>query len=193
MKNVKEALTKPAFRGLPKDGLTALSGRTLFTIQLVNGDHTFPSRGTFAHLINTFSTGVTVTVTKNQVTLDGHENKQITIIPTSVDIFLARTNANQFNLRQAAPVYITFLHMVGDDFDFYIRVSGGRAGKYLIDHPQQLPVHDILGLKHIETGQTEMDLVDAINSYGYTKLIEGSEVAFLDDDNIIKFASVTPH
>ncbi|WP_125708566.1 hypothetical protein [Lacticaseibacillus porcinae] len=196
MNDAYEALAKPAIRFLSDNGLSALTGRVLFTTQLVIGKVSLPARGSFKHLIGAFSDGITVTVVGDQVMLDAPRKKQFTFTPTRIDVFLAQIKANEYSSWQTSPSYLTFLHMIGKDFDFYIRVSGGRAGKYLIDHPQQLPVHDILGLKNIETGHSEIDLAEAINAYGYSKLVEDTPVAFLNTDNIAngyRLASVTSH
>lgn len=196
MEKVKEALTQPAIRELPKDGISALNGRTLFTTQLINGDVSLPARGSFSSVIGALSTGITLTVEGNQITINGHGESWMPVTPTAVDVFLARFKAQEYSFSQTAPVYLTFLHLVGTNFDFYTRVSGGRAGKYLIEHPQQLPVHDVLGIKEVATGETEPELAKAINDYGYEKLVKGTEVAFLAEDNIAdayQLKSVTPH
>ena len=196
MEKVKEALTQPAIRTLPKDGIAALNGRTLFTTQLINGDVSLPARGSFTSVIGALSTGITLAVEGNQITLKGNGKPWMTLAPTTVDVFLARIKAQEYSFSQTAPIYLTFLHLVGADFDFYTRVSGGRAGKYLIEHPQQLPVHDVLGIKEIDTGDTEPELAKAINDYGYEKLVKGTEVAFLAEDNIAgayQLRAVTPH
>ncbi|WP_125710489.1 hypothetical protein [Lacticaseibacillus porcinae] len=196
MENVLEALKKPAIRAIPEDGLALLNDRTLFVVQLINGKSKLPSRGSFTHVIGAVSTGVTLTVDGDHITLKGRANRELTLTPTTVDVFVAEIKANEYSLMQIAPIYLTFLHLVGADFDFYVRVSGGRAAKQLIEQPQQLPVHDVLGLKAIDTGETEMDLAQAIDHYGYEKLVAGTEVEFLGQDNIAEgyhLASVTPH
>lgn len=196
MKQVKEALTQPAFRTLPEDGVAALNGRTLFTTQLINGEVSLPARGSFTSIIGALSTGITLTVEGNQIILKGNGKTRLTVTPTAVDVFLARIKAQEYSFSQTAPIYLTFLHLTGDNFDFYVRVSGGRAGMYLVAHPQQLPVHDVLGIKRIVAGATEPELAKAINDYGYEKLVEGTEVAFLGKDNIAgayQLAAVTPH
>ncbi|WP_225047975.1 hypothetical protein [Lacticaseibacillus kribbianus] len=196
MKQLKEALTAPAIRTAQPDGVAALTGRTLFATQLINGDAALPARGSFTRVIGALSTGITVTVAGNQVTLTSHGRTWATLTPTAVDVFLAQIKAQEYSFSQTEPIYLTFVHLTGEKFDFYVRVSGGRAGKYLVDHPQKLPVHDVLGIKALALGDTEPELIRAINDHGYDKLVADTEVAFLGADNIARgyqLAAVTPH
>ncbi|WP_203664404.1 hypothetical protein [Lacticaseibacillus sp. 53-4] len=182
MKQVKEALSRPPLLAFPeRDALTVLNGRMLIGTQLVNGEVTLPANGTFDRLIHAAKRHETIaTVSDNQLILSEKKAPKLTLEPTAVDVFIAKVNAQEFSLMSSGPTYISVLHLVDQNFDFYLSFARGQAAKYLIEHPQGLPVNDVMGLKHIDTGKTVLDFDQAITSYGYDKLVAGTELAFLD-------------
>lgn len=180
MKQVKEALTQLPLTGVPEHDLTALNGRTLLGTQLVNGEVTLPANGTFDRLIRATHRETIATVSGSKLIISDKQNVRLTLEPTAVDVFIAKVNAQEFSLMASGPTYTTVLHLVADPYDFYMTFGRGQAAKYLIEHPQALPVNDVIGLAHIDTGKTVLDFDQAITAFGYDKLVAGTELTFLN-------------
>lgn len=182
MKQVKEALSRPPLLALPEgDTPTVLNGRTLIGSQLVNGEMALPANGTFDRLIHTAKRHETIaTVSDSKLIFSEKGQTKLTLEPDVVDVFIAKVNAQEFSLMSSGPTYISFLHLVDQTYDFYLSFARGQATKYLIEHPQGLPVNDVMGLRNIDTGKTVLNFDQAITSYGFEKLVAGTELAFLN-------------
>lgn len=109
--------------------------------------------------------------------------------PTSVDLFWQRrAPANGVFVGGKStvhPVYHSILHLVGANTDFYLRIPGAKTARYLLDHPNDLLLHDILNMKQIPYHESEIELTKTINAFGYSNLIANTELAFFDDDQTI--------
>ena len=86
---------------------------------------------------------------------------------------------------RSIPFFYSILHLIAAGSDFYLRIPGAKAARYLLDHPNGLPIRDVLNIKQIPYHESEIELTKAINAFGYSKLIANTELAFFDDDQII--------
>ncbi|KRM55422.1 hypothetical protein [Lacticaseibacillus sharpeae] len=185
MKKVEQALTKAAFHGVPKDGeLLLLNGRVLVCDTLQVDGEKFPKEGTFVKMIEKLRHNVVATANDGLIVLSENGKERVTYAPTRVDVFLAKVNSQIITPRYAnqGPTYDTVLHVVSARDDLYLRVSGGKAGHYLLNHAADLPVVDVLGIADTEFAGSEYDFADAINKRGYGSMVAGTELAFLDNN-----------
>lgn len=83
------------------------------------------------------------------------------------------------------PAFHSILHLVATGIDFYLRIPGAKAARYLLDHPNDLPLRDVLNIKQIPYHESEIELTKAINTFGYSRLISNTKLAFFDDDQTI--------
>ena len=190
MEKVQTAFSQVAIHGLPDgDHLDAINGRILQVHALKVDGLQFPELGTFAPLLNDHKHQITVTLNAGTLTFTNQDQTLWALTPTSVDLFWQRrAPANAVfvaNKNTVDPVFRSILHLVGKNADFYLRIPGAKAARYLLNHPNGLPLRDVLNIKQIPYHESEIELTKAINAFGYSKLISNTELAFFDDDQTI--------
>ncbi len=107
------------------------------------------------------------------------------LVPRTVEVFIEKWNRQYLSLSTSntyGPVYRSILHVRADEYDFYIRIAGSKAARYLLDHPTGLTLLDPLHLTRVAYSPDEYQLAQNINALGYHKLVENTPLAFLDND-----------
>jgi hypothetical protein len=149
----------------------------------------FPALGTFAPLLDNRLHQITVTINAGTLTLTQPKQTPWTLKPTAVDIFWQRrATANGIvvaDKNTVDPAFRSVLHLVAANTDFYLRIPGAKAARYLLDHPNDLPVHDVLNIKQIPYNESESELTKVINAFGYSNLIAHTELAYFDNKQIL--------
>lgn len=190
MKNVQTAFAQVALHGLPDaDHRTTINGRIIQIHALKVDGLQFPALGTFAPLIDGHKHQITASLKAGTFTFTNQDQTLWVLTPTTVDLFWQR-RAPANGVVVAAkntvdPVFRSVLHLVAADTDFYLRIPGAKAARYLLDHPNGLPLHDALNLKQIPYHESEIELTKAINNVDYSHLIANTELAFFDDSQAI--------
>lgn len=190
MEKVQTAFAQVALHGLPASDLrSSINGRIVQAHALKVDGLQFPELGTFAPLLNERKHQITVTLKAGTLTFTNQGQTLWTLTPTTMDLFWQRrAPANGVFVggkNTVDPVFHSILHLVAASADFYLRIPGAKAARYLLDHPNGLPLRDVLNIKQIPYHESEIELTKAINAFGYSKLIANTELAFFDDVQII--------
>ena len=190
MEKVQAAFAQVALHGLPaSDQRSAINGRIVQVHALKVDGLQFPELGTFSPLLNERKHQITVILKDGTLTFTNQDQPLWALTPTTVDLFWQRrAPANGVFVGGKStvhPVYHSILHLVGANTDFYLRIPGAKTARYLLDHPNDLPLRDVLNIKQIPYHESEIELTKAINTFGYSRLISNTKLAFFDDDQTI--------
>ena len=190
MEKVQAAFAQVALHGLPDNGhRSVINGRIVQAHALKVDGLQFPELGTFAPLLNERKHQIAVTLKTGTLAFTNQGQTLWTLTPTSVDLFWQRrAPANGVFVggkNTVDPVFHSILHLVATDADFYLRIPGAKAARYLLDHPNGLPLRDVLNIKQIPYNESESELTKTINAFGYSNLISNTELTFFDDDQTV--------
>lgn len=178
-----------AYRLAISDQRSAINGRIVQVHALKVDGLQFPELGTFSPLLNERKHQITVILKDGTLTFTNQDQPLWALTPTTVDLFWQRrAPANGVFVggkNTVDPAFHSILHLVATGIDFYLRIPGAKAARYLLDHPNDLPLRDVLNIKQIPYHESEIELTKAINTFGYSRLISNTKLAFFDDDQTI--------
>lgn len=133
MSEISNAFSTPAWGSVPEN-ILLLNNRVMDVKTVKVNENTFPNQGMFAHL---FKKGVLVSIEANGIQLKQDGNLKIDLKSKDLKrlvIFLDKSYA-QNQLPTNGPRYRTVINIQTKADNYYWRVFGVHAGKYLVDHP----------------------------------------------------------
>lgn len=186
MNDPKTAFAFPAVTTIPEaNDFKQLNGRILQTQVLTINDLAFPDKGTFTKLISALESDTEVQISHGELRFYQKHQAKFKLVPRTVEVFIEKWNRQYLSLSASktyGPVYRSILHVRADEYDFYIRIAGSKAARYLLDHPTGLTLLDPLHLTRVAYSPDEYQLAQNINALGYHKLVADTPLAFLDND-----------